>query len=233
VPFGYNPLVPIGSSPTRYVGYPELASRSLHLKVTNLSCPGQTTGGFLSLTGDDNGCFPFRVAAKLHAPYTGTQLDAAVAFLKSHPHTRLVTLTLGANDLFVCQKTTANHCTAPAEVATTLKTVAAHLTTALTAIRAVYRGPIVAVTYYTTDYADPVGVAGITALNTVLAQVTTGAGGAVADAFTAVGKAAAGSGGDACKAGLLIALPTGGCDVHPTRRGARAIASTLRPAHHR
>src|SRR5664279_4195930 len=106
LPFGFNPLLvdPTGpTDPTKFVGYPELAAPTLRLALTNASCPGQTTAGFMSLTALDNGCNAARAAGlPLHVAYTGTQLDFAVSFLRSNPHTRLVTLSLGANDLFLC-----------------------------------------------------------------------------------------------------------------------------------
>ncbi len=227
VSFGYNPLLPVGSDPRRYIGYPELASRRLELRLTNLSCPGQTTAGFLALTGDDNGCFTFRRFAALHTGYQGSQLDAALAFLGTHPKTRLVTITLGANDLSLCRDATADGCTSPAEVGATLRSVAANLTTALTAIRRVYHGPLVAMTYYSVDYTDPATVAAAIALDGTLATVTTALGGSVADGFTPFLKTSAANGGSPCAAGLLIALPTGGCDIHPTIAGTRLLARAL------
>jgi hypothetical protein len=49
----------------------------------------------------------------------------------------------------------------------------------------------------------------------------------VADGFTAFRLASLRSGGDPCAAGLLIALPGGGCDVHPTAAGHRVLAAAL------
>jgi hypothetical protein len=49
----------------------------------------------------------------------------------------------------------------------------------------------------------------------------------IADGFGAMQEAAAVSGGDLCAAGLLIALPTGGCDVHPTLAGQKVLARAL------
>ncbi|HEX2810632.1 MAG TPA: SGNH/GDSL hydrolase family protein, partial [Kineosporiaceae bacterium] len=195
VPFGYNPLVPIPSDPHRYVGYPELAAPGLHLRLTNLSCPGQPTGGFRSKSGDDNGCVGFRQVAKLHSAYDGTQLKAALAFLRSHPRTRLVSIMLGANDLLLCQLNAKHHCTDPAEVAATLKTAADNLATALTAIRAVYHGPLIAVTYYATDFTDEATVGAITALDQTLSGVVVGFHGQVADGYAPFFKASTPFGG--------------------------------------
>jgi len=231
VPFGFNPLVPIGSDPRRYVGYPEVAAPRLELHLTNLACPGQTSAGFLSLSGDDNGCLPFRAAAPLHTPYTTSQIDAALAFLRTHRRTRLVTISLGANNLLLCRTTTPDGCTSPVELTAVLQRVSADLTTALTAIRSVYHGPLVALTYYT-PYTDPVSVVSVGALDAVLGQRTRAAGGTVADGFTAFAAASARFGGSPCAAGLLLALPTGGCDIHPSAKGAQLLALILQQAVH-
>jgi lysophospholipase L1-like esterase len=230
VPFGYSPLLPIPSPPSAYVGYPELIGGSTGLRVTNLACPGQTSGGLNRLTGDDNGCFPFRQAAHLHTDYAASQLTAAVRFLKAHPGTRAVSLMIGANDLFLCQQTTADQCTSPAEVQAVLTSYAAHLTVTLGKLRSVYHGRLIGVTYYATNYADPFAVAAIQALNSVTAQAFGAAGGIVADGFTAFQGPASAFGGDTCAAGLLIKLPTGGCNVHPSPKGARLLARTVATA---
>jgi lysophospholipase L1-like esterase len=226
VPFGYNPLFPAGPV-SDFVGYPELAAQRLHLALTNLSCPGQASGGFLALGLPDNGCFAFREAVGLHANYRGSQLRAALGFLATHPNTRLVTITLGANDLFLCAKTTADGCLAPDEIEDTLSTFAANLGIALRAIRAVYHGRLVAVTYYTTNFADPAVTAPIQALDAVLTRVTRAFGGTVADGYTPFENASAPFGGNACAAGLLIALAGGACDIHPSTAGATLLADAV------
>jgi hypothetical protein len=103
VPFGFNPL----ANPTdagNFIGYPEIAAQRLNIEDVNATCPGEASGGFLSLTGTDNVCRPYRSFFPLHTGYTGTQMAFATSYLSSHPDTRLVTLTLGANDLFRWQK---------------------------------------------------------------------------------------------------------------------------------
>ena len=49
----------------------------------------------------------------------------------------------------------------------------------------------------------------------------------VADAFTAFGAASLPAGGSACAAGLLIPLPGGVCDIHPSAAGQALIAQTV------
>jgi hypothetical protein len=54
--------------------------------------------------------------------------------------------------------------------------------------------------------------------------------GTIADGFAAFAAVAAGSGGDTCAAGLLIKLPIGICDDHPSTVGAQLLADTLTAA---
>ncbi len=75
-------------------------AQRLNIEDVNATCPGEATGGFLSLTGTDNSCRPYRSAFPLHVAYLTSQMDFATAYLRAHPETRLVTLTLGANDFF-------------------------------------------------------------------------------------------------------------------------------------
>src|SRR5262249_4881503 len=101
VAFGLNPLLPQAdrNDPTNFVGYPEVLAQMLDLNLTNASCPGEASGGFISLTGVDRLCRTFyRSKFPLHVSYDTSQLDFAVAYLLTHPRTRLVTLNLGGND---------------------------------------------------------------------------------------------------------------------------------------
>src|SRR5215813_6982063 len=107
VAFGYNPLIVRAGqagNPENFVGYPEVAARILELDDVNASCPGEATGGFISSNGTDNGCRPYRAAFPLHVAYRGTQLDFALNFLETHRKVRLVTMDIGANDVFVLQR---------------------------------------------------------------------------------------------------------------------------------
>jgi lysophospholipase L1-like esterase len=245
VPFGYRP--PAVTPPATYLdaasftGYPEVLARRTRLRVANTSCPGETTASMIDATAQSNGCESslgsptgYRTAFPLHVAYTGSQLDHAVEYLRAHRRTRLVSLMIGANDLFLCQKTTADQCTG-ADFAQLTSTVAANVRTILDTLRdrAGYRHRVVLVTYYSLDYGDPVQTGGISALDAALVSAATSRGAVVADGFGAMRRAAAGSDGDACAAGLVIALPTGGCDVHPTRAGQEVLADAVQAAVHR
>src|SRR5664279_213183 len=242
IPFGYNPLlmpVPPATTPapvvTDFVGYPELAAPKLKLALTNASCPGQTSTGFISIADltNDNGCFVYRFAYgfPLHTAYPGSQLDFALSYLSSNPKTRLVTLTLGGNDLLFCRYHTADSCASPDEIGPVLTAYEQNLTTILTAIRAVYHGKLVAVTYYSPDYNEQLITGALTALNDITTQLTARFHGTTADGFAAFEKKAAEHGGDTCATGLLIRPdPNRPCDFHPTRAGAQLLADTLTAA---
>jgi lysophospholipase L1-like esterase len=229
VPFGFNPNADPHHA-DNFVGYPELTAPDLGLALTNATCPGEASGGFISLTGTDNVCRPYRSAFPLHAAYTGSQLDFALSFLSSHPRAKLVSITLGANDLFVCQKTTVDGCAAPTELAAALATYRANLTTILARVRQIYHHELVALTYYSTDYRDAQTTGAIAAVNAVTASVVSRFDGEVADGFTAFAVAAAPAGGDSCAAGLLIRTSATTCDIHPSPTGARLLAGTLERA---
>ncbi|OLB81071.1 MAG: hypothetical protein AUI15_40420 [Actinobacteria bacterium 13_2_20CM_2_66_6] len=231
VPFGFSPLKN-PSDAANFIGYPEIVARALNIEDVNATCPGEATGGFLSLTGTDNVCRPYRSAFPLHVSYSGTQVAFATAYLKSHPRTRLVTLTLGANDAFRFQKDclagpTVGTC--PLGLGGVAATMQANLNTILGAIRATgYTGLIVAVTYYSLDYSD---VSGAVFLNGPMIAAANAHGALIADGLAAWAPAAAG--GSSCVAGLLIVTKISPltCDVHPTPKGrdllAGAVVSTI------
>jgi lysophospholipase L1-like esterase len=241
VPFGYNPLVdPTDAS--NFVGYPEAVAQRLDIKDVNATCPGEATGGFLSLTGIDNSCRPYRAAFPLHVEYQGTQMDFAVRYLTGHRDTRLVTVTLGANDFFRWQKDCAvgaTFGTCPLGFFGVLGVIQTNLHTIFAKLRATgYTGLIVAVTYYATDYRDQVGVFSTLAGEAVTTAAGSSFGVRIASGFSAWAPVAATKGGDSCAAGLLIVKPDGTCDVHPAPPGrdllAAAVISTIAascPAH--
>jgi lysophospholipase L1-like esterase len=241
VAFGYSPLLN-HSKASNFIGYPDTAAATLKEDLTNASCPGETSSHFLDLSLSDNGCGPYRSAFPLHVAYSGTQLAFADAFLQSHPQTLVVSLNIGANDLFVLIRECGGS-TTPAEIVCIekglpglLATLSANLDTIYGHIRNVdgYHHKIVGLTYYSANYSDPVGVEIIQALNQVVADRTLAWGGVVADGFGAFQAASAAFGGDTCAAGLRIVLLASPltCDVHPTPAGrdllAQAIVNALR-----
>ena len=79
-------------NPDNFIGFPAYVGLTLGMTPTNAACPGETTAGFTSATGADNGCRPYKANFPLHTSYTGTQLDFATAFLRAHRNTKLVTI---------------------------------------------------------------------------------------------------------------------------------------------
>jgi lysophospholipase L1-like esterase len=243
VPFGYNPvllqkLLQSGGprvDPGAFVGYPQLAANLFRpkLKVFNASCPGETSGSLISMAARDNGCQSYRrLIGGLHVSYRGSQLQYAESYLTANPRTKFVSLMIGANDLFLLQDSCAQTADVDgcilAGLPGLLSTLRANLKTIYKGLRATgFNGDFVAVTYYSTNYRDPVVTGAVGAVDLVLAGVTLAFRGKVADGFGAFARAAAPFGGDTCATGLLIHLPSGACDVHPTRAGAALLASAL------
>ncbi len=231
VPFGFTPNLPVPSPPRLYVGYPQILAARTGIPVTDLACPGQTVTGMIRPTGDDNGCLPYRSVAALHAPYTATQLGAAKGWLRQHPRTRAVTLQVGVNDLFLCQKTSPTGCLDPVETVAVLDGVRADLDTVLAGLREVYAGPVLLVGYYSTDYSSPTVTFGASLLRDLYLQAAAAHPGVrVVDGFTAFRAAAEPFDGSLCAAGLLVVRPDGTCDIHPSRRGAGLYATLVAKA---
>ena len=241
VAFGYSPLLD-HSNAGNFISYPDTAAAALKENLTNASCPGETSGHFIDLTASDNGCGPYRSVFPLHAAYSGTQLAFTDAFLQSHPQTLVVSINIGANDLFVLIRTCGGS-TTPAEITCIqaglpgmLATLGANLDTIYGHIRNLdgYHHKLVGLTYYSLTYSDPVGTQITAAMNQVIADRTLAWGGIVADGFGAFAAASTAFGGDTCAAGLrivVIASPLT-CDVHPSPAGrdllAQAIVKALR-----
>jgi lysophospholipase L1-like esterase len=234
VPFGFR-----GGATAEYqdadnfVGYPELVGEELGLEVVNASCPGETTASFLDTKAQSNGCdnsldsgFGYRTAYPLHVLYESvdqSQLDFAVHTLTENEDVELVTLQIGANDAFICQRTTPSRCSDPADIQAVTQTVQANLGQILSTLRGEggYDGPIVVVTYYALDY-DDAFTAATRVLDDGILQVAEANGAAVADGYRAFEPRASQSGGDSVAAGLV--LPN---DVHPTEDGQELLADAV------
>ncbi|MGI8678899.1 MAG: GDSL-type esterase/lipase family protein [Jatrophihabitans sp.] len=163
---------PDDTSASNFVGFPEDVARALGLRVTNASCPGETSGSLVSSTTLSYACKltptgtnGYRTRFPLHVRYSGTQLSYARAYLTRHHDTRLVTLMIGANDGFLCQATTRDKCAS--ELPGVLAKVSTNVSRILRTLRerAHYRGQIVIVNYYSTDYRSPTANGTSLALN--------------------------------------------------------------------
>lgn len=229
VTFGYNPTVAVNLN--NYHGYPEFVSAALQRGVANASCPGETTESFFIATAPDNGCHAWKLfGGPLFVPYSGTQLDYALSFLRNNPKPDLVTINLGANDLFLVLE----HCGLdlncdqsglPAMFAAygrSLFTIFASIR-----LQARYEGPMVLLTYYVANYHEPVEVTLFTELNGIASGIASAFGVKIADGFNAFQLATIPFAGDACAAGLLVRLPSGGCDVHPSLAGQKLLAEAV------
>src|SRR5258708_30958580 len=214
VPFGFNPNLD-ATNASNFVGYPEIVPQRLNIEGVNATCPGEATGGFLSLSGTDNVFRPYRSAFPLHVAYSGTQMAFATAYLRAHPETRLVTLTLGANDIFRFQKDCAKgptFGTCALGIGGVFGVMFNNLNTIFANLRATgYTGLIVAVTYYSLDYSD---TSGAIALNTPMIAAARANGALVASGLDAW--AAKAAGGSSCTPNLLVELPAGAPALHPT-----------------
>ena len=251
VPFGFNP-VDAQVDPQNiqaFVGYPELIALA-PIPTTNAACPGETSGSFLDVSFPDNGCHAWRAGGgAMHVQYASnaeSQMQYAASFLSSHPTTATVSLMIGANDLFLVVQgclaafnpQDANYaqevaaCEAqqvPVQLAQTAQNIAA----IAGAIRATgYRGQLVLVTYYASNYSNPndPDLIGTVALDQVIVQVAQAFPKlklSIAKGFSSFGSIAAAFGGDACQAGLLFKLGDGTCDVHPSRFGQSVLAAAV------
>jgi hypothetical protein len=232
VAFGFNPLLlPQASNPSVFVGYPEIVAKTLNTGDVNASCPGETTGGFISLTsGADFKCQSYRANFPLHVTYLTSQLEFAISYLTTHHDVRLVTMDIGANDVFKLEA----DCGGPSTLCfvdglpAVLAAIDANLRFIYGQIRNVahYHHTLVTLTYYSLSY-DRTTAAGTQALNAPIIDATSAFGGIVASGFDAFEGPALAAGGSSCAAGLLIVLAPGVCDVHPTPLGRDLLAAAV------
>lgn len=241
VAFGYlaNPPTPPGGgsaykNAANFVGYPTYVGNFLDLNTTNASCPGETTGSFIDTTAADRGCRVYRASYPLHVSYPGqSQLEYAVAFLKAHPTTELVTIGAGANDgLLVIEQCggLSNTACINAKLGPALSTLTTNLTTIVHAVRgAGFNGTLVLVNFYSVSYANAFETQLVGQLDSAIASVATANHLGLADAFTAFQAAATRVGGNTCTTGLLAAGSStlGSCDLHPSLSGQQLLATTV------
>ncbi len=166
-------------------------------------------------------------------------MDFAEAQLASNKQIDMVSLSIGANDVFLSlpalQQCGSNVKCQQSVLDSVMGSYATNLAEILGRIRAKYKGRLVLLTYYSPDPSlDSLAVL----LNSVMTQVGSLPAFApvrFADGFTAFKTASAFVGGDACKAGLLIRLPAGSptpCDIHPSPIGRDLLAAIVELAFH-
>lgn len=193
------------------------------IQEVNLACPGETT-----TTAINGGClYPY----PLHTGYTGSQLQAALAFLKAHPgQVSPITVQLGPNDINQligkCGGLQATACVASGLPAT-LKTLGTNLGQIVGALRqaAPTANIIVLNSYNPYAAADPTTDLIATTGSKVVQQVAAATGSTFADIFTAL------NGTDPTTEKARICVYTAFCtaihDIHPSDAGSAAIAMAV------
>jgi lysophospholipase L1-like esterase len=243
VVFGYQEAevrpAPNYANQRSLVGFPEITGRNLHLKIVNASCPGETTASLINQNAQSNGCentltgsIGYRDLHPLHVKYKGSQLDYAVAYLKSHKNVRLVSLMVGANDLFICQKEKAG-CTKASDQRAVFNQINTNVRKILSAIRnkAHYRGQLVVVRYYSLDYGSAFITGVVQALDSTLANAAQPSSAVMADGFGQFKQGSRIFGNNPCTAGLLTNLGAPGkCGVHPSYSGQSLLADAVMQA---
>ena len=240
VTFGYEePQVvppPDYNNAKSFVAYPEMIGQELRLKVANAACPGETSSSFINVNAQSNGCEnapnngpAYRKLFPLHVKYSGSQLAYAVNYLRENRNVRLVSLMIGANDLFLCQEQTSDGCLNSREQQATFAKVSSNVRKILSAIRnkAGYRGQIALVNYYSLDYSSPQINAIVSGLNEALDKPGKPFGVLIANGFVEFQSGSRIFGGDPCKAGLLTSLSTGSCGVHPSYSGQALLGQAV------
>lgn len=237
------------AKPKNFIGYPEDVAANLGLKLTNAACPGETTGSFINVNAQSNGCtnLPsttaggppapggYRANYPLHAKYKNaneSQLAYAEAYLKKYPKTRLVSLMIGANDGFLCLEQSTDNCVS--EFVALQKQIKHNAKIILKGLRGTgYTGQIVVLTYYSTDYNSTIGNVQSQQVSKAVTDAGAKYGIEVADGFREFEAAAAQAGGDTCAAQLLTALTgadAGTCGVHPSLAGQALLAQAVEQA---
>lgn len=246
IPFGYNPLIPLSESVlASYHGYPQFVAAALSLNLANASCVGESSASFLQVGAPDLGCKAWRdYPLPLWVTYsslTESQMQFAISYLKANPGTRLVTITIGGNDLGILQDACEAQYTSAeaimeceidglpqvfAEYAKNLLEIYINIR-----VTAHYTGPLIAANYFSTDYNDALITGALGTLDAIMLGLTDAFGGKVADAFTAFQQASVPGGGYPCASnvGLAFVLTTSPltCDPHPTVKGQQLYAQLI------
>jgi lysophospholipase L1-like esterase len=262
----YPNIVP-STFDTGYVGVFSSWLRSLKrpIDTTNFGCPGESSDSFrfggrsaatgytfvpnASFCGDQPavGVGAIFNKAWLHDFYGGSQLDAAIAFLRKHPHTSPITLDVGANDTLIflekCGFGAVPNCITPAAIGNLYAHIAANVAAIATALRAAApRADIIVLGLYNPYPGFLSGGDMLTkTLNTTLRSVVTGLGASFADPLPVFNPASV-TGGSELADIPSICLFTNMCpggtynplsplaDIHPTDAGYATLAGLLAAA---
>jgi lysophospholipase L1-like esterase len=227
VAFGHSPLLEDPWVPERFVGYPEVIAEQSGVTTTNLSCPGQTARALTSRRARDTGCFDERESAAaegrafLHTDYSGTQLDAALEAVRSDTPPSLISIQGGANDMTWCGEE-ARHPEKCLDDA--LPKITASLRQAVAQLRAAgSHARVVLVGYHLV----PDVKAQLRRVNRAVERAARQSHVAFADVAVPFERYARRHHGDLCTTGLVIELPDGSCDLHPSPTGQNLYADSV------
>jgi lysophospholipase L1-like esterase len=238
VTFGYQEATVVPTPnyhvASNFLGYPEMLGAELRLKVANAACPGETSSSLINSSAQSLGCENgYRPNFPLHVSYKGSQLAYAVSYLRRFHSVRLVSLMIGANDLFLCEAQTKDACASPSEQAAVFTKVAANARQILSTIRnkAHYRGQLALVNYYSLNYTSAFITNAVIGLNKALDSSAKRFHAVIANGFAEFQAAALHSGSNTCTAGLLTMLgKPGDCGVHPSYAGQSLLALAVEKA---
>jgi lysophospholipase L1-like esterase len=230
VAYGIQPdKVTAGLPPSKFdTGYVDVFAARMrplepNLRVVNYSCPAESTMTFVS-----GGCpWPASGTHRLHDPFQGTQMSAALTFLRNHPgNVCPITLSLGYGDVqafedachgsLACARAHAPHA---------IKEFASRLGVILGRLRSAAPNAEIIVTglWNNSDFRE--ADLYFRRVNQTMARVTASARGRFADVFAAFNPQ-----GNLARERARICILTYFCsqdDGHPTDAGYRAIAAAV------
>jgi lysophospholipase L1-like esterase len=219
IAYGFLPTKP-SAGPAALSGYvgpfaARLRTLSPSIEVVNYGCPGEST-----VTFSRGRCPTLAGGVRLHDAFRGTQLQAALAFLRAHPgEVSPITLTLWGNDVFPLS---ARGRKAPKAIAS----LGARLDSILKQLRRAAPSAEIIVTGAWNPEAERLAQSRplYRSLAEAIERAATGSGARVADMLATFN----GSGGPAAQKARLCSL-TFSCkgDPHPTNAGYRAMADAF------
>ncbi len=236
VTFGYQePAVipaPNYHRAASFRGFPEQLGDALHLKVANLACPGETSASLINSSARSLACENvYRKHFPLHVRYRGSQLAYGISYLRRHPGVRLVSLMIGANDAFLCQRISADKCSSPSEIQAVLVNIGRNVKRILTAVRdrAGYGGQIAIVNYYSLNYSSPFVNSQSNKLNRAMDTAARPFHVVIANGYGELRTASLRFGQQPCLAGLITQLngQAGSCGIHPSYAGQALLAQAI------
>jgi lysophospholipase L1-like esterase len=231
VTYGYqaSKIVPGFTAEDFDTGYVDVFAAELRriqpsIRVVNYGCPGESSTTFIS-----GRCPVVQTGFPLHDPFSGPQLDAALAFLRAHPgEVSPITITLWGNDvrelLAACgPDLSCVRSGAPA----TIDRLASNLDSILRRLRAAAPHAEIIVTgawdSFVGDFAiaDPLFIA----MNAAMADVVARNGGRFADVFPVFNPQGDESAETAAICTLLLICSEG--DSHPSDAGYRVLGEAV------